>query len=46
MDEDEKMDTNSKKKGPLYYTVKEDLKDQIRKGELKKGDVKCSSRFC
>ena len=33
------MDTNSKKKGPLYYTVKEDLKDQIRKGELKKGEV-------
>ena len=26
-----------RKKGPLYYTVKEDLKDQIRKGELKKG---------
>ena len=33
------METTSKKKGPLYYTVKEAIKEQIRKGELKKGEV-------
>lgn len=33
------MEGNSKKKGPLYYNIKSEIKERIRKGELKKGEA-------